>query len=81
MHTHNIDVPVASLFSLPQFDILCCICRDHNSIVAETIEAMQYPRKFFKAYVWGFWPLVFMVVPPGLLLNLAYAKTLGAACE
>lgn len=31
------------------------LCSDHNSIVAETIEAMQYPRKFFKAYVWGFW--------------------------
>jgi hypothetical protein len=42
---------------------------------------MQHPRKFFKAYVWGFWPLVFMIVPPGLMLNLAYAKTLGAACE
>lgn len=67
----------AHVFPLPPFHVT----RDHNSIVAETIEAMQHPRKFFKAYVWGFWPLVFMIVPPGLMLNLAYAKTLGAACE
>jgi hypothetical protein len=36
---------------------------------------MQHPRKFFKSYCWGFWPLAFMIVPPGILLNLAFAKS------
>lgn len=36
---------------------------------------MQYPRKFFKSYLVGFFPLAFMIVPPGILLNLAFAKS------
>jgi hypothetical protein len=36
---------------------------------------MQHPRKFFKSYCWGFWPLAFMIVPPGIFLNLAFAKS------
>jgi hypothetical protein len=43
--------------------------------VSETIEAMQKPQLFFRSYMWGFWPLVFMIVPPGILLNLAFAKS------
>lgn len=40
----------------------------------ETIEAMQHPRKYFKSYCLGFLPLFFMIVPPGILLNVAFAK-------
>lgn len=41
---------------------------------AETIEAMQHPRKYFKSYCFCFVPLFFMIVPPGILLNVAFAK-------
>jgi len=39
--------------------------------IAETIEAMQHPRK---SYCLGFLPLFFMIVPPGIMLNVAFAK-------
>ncbi|WIA41809.1 hypothetical protein OEZ86_009140 [Tetradesmus obliquus] len=48
---------------------------DHHNIFGETIEAMQHPRKYFKSYVLGFFPLFFMIVPPGIVLNLAFAKS------
>lgn len=47
---------------------------DHHDIFGETIEAMQHPRKYFKSYCLGFLPLFFMIVPPGILLNVAFAK-------
>lgn len=55
--------------------VLSCCSLDHHSIVAETNEAMQHPKKFFKSYLTGFLPLAFMIVPPGILLNLAFAKS------
>ena len=46
-----------------------------QNIFGETIEAMQHPRKYYKSYTLGFIPLFWMIVPAGILLNLAFAKS------
>lgn len=35
----------------------------------------MFQYRYFKSYILGFFPLFFMIVPPGILLNLAFAKS------
>jgi hypothetical protein len=38
------------------------------AVFGETIEAMQHPRKYFKSYILGFFPLFFMIVSVIIML-------------
>jgi hypothetical protein len=39
------------------------------AVFGETIEAMQHPRKYFKSYILGFFPLFFMIVSDSFFQN------------
>jgi hypothetical protein len=40
---------------------------------------LSFCFRYSLSYFFGFFPLFFMIVPPGILLNLAFATTIGSA--